>query len=48
MLLGLLGASLLENLFAGQGVPAVGGAIRAGEGGIIRLGQDFNATSPFD
>ena len=43
MLLGTLGASLLENLLADKGVIATsqgGGTIRAGEG-TIRAGQDF-------
>ena len=43
MLLGTLGASLLENLFTGKGAIATSqgqGTIRAGEG-AIRAGQDF-------
>ena len=43
MLLGTLGASLLENLLTDKGVIATsqgGGTIRAGEG-TIRAGQDF-------
>ena len=41
MLLGTLGASLLENLLAGKGtIKADEGTIRAVEG-LIRTGQDF-------
>ena len=41
MLLGILGASLLENLLASKG------AIRAGKG-TIRAAQDFDATSAYN
>ena len=41
MLLGTLGASLLENLLAGKGTfRASEGTIRAGEG-MIRVGRDL-------
>ena len=50
MLLGKLGASLLENLLAGRGVTQTGEeAIREWVTTMSqRLGQDFNATSSFD
>ena len=44
MLLGTLGASLLENLLAGKGINKIGKGInRAGEG-IVRAGKGNNKS----
>ena len=41
MLLGTLGASLLENLLTGKGVITAGEEAIIGSEGTIRAGQDF-------